>query len=95
MQKKFNEADVAAMKVMHDSGVSYRKMSERFGCNWQTIMLYLDPLQRERKVAKWIKWRKENPERIKEAKKRDYLKIKAKKQKHLQDVIDRYFSPKV
>ena len=68
MTKKLDEETVKKIFLLRKAGLSYRKIAEILGINWQTVMYYCNPSARKSAYQRVLDYQKRHKEKVKEQK---------------------------
>jgi transposase len=68
MTKKLDEETVKKIFLLRRAGLSYRKIAEILGINWQTAMYYCNPSSRKSAYQRVLDYQKRHKEKVREQK---------------------------
>ena len=68
MTRKLDEETVKKIFLLRKAGLSYRKIAELLGINWQTAMYYCNPSSRKSAYQRVLDYQKRHKEKVREQK---------------------------
>jgi orotate phosphoribosyltransferase-like protein len=78
MGRKLDEETVKKIFLLRKAGLSYRKIAEILGINWQTAMYYCNPSARKSAYRRTLDYQRRHKEKVKEQKREWARKNKMK-----------------